>query len=103
LSLIRLRQVHWASARDALFLVGLVVVFAFQFAQGFILIGHPRDAGDVETIADLVTCCCLIGIGRSWELIGGPSITFRQEIRALVQTHQRDAKPSDDTGREPPA
>ncbi|MGH3157778.1 MAG: hypothetical protein ACRDNF_14540, partial [Streptosporangiaceae bacterium] len=34
LSLIRLRQLHWSSLRDALFLIGLAAVFVFQFIQG---------------------------------------------------------------------
>jgi hypothetical protein len=89
LSLIRLRQVHWSTARDALFLVGLAAVFAVQFAEGVAVIGQRSDPGAVETIADLVICCCLIGIARSWELIGGPAIGFKKEIAALVRDRHR--------------
>jgi hypothetical protein len=35
LSLVRLRQVHWSTIRDALFLVGLTVVFVIQTLQGW--------------------------------------------------------------------
>ncbi len=34
LSLVRLRQLHWVAVRDALFLLGLAVVFVLQLAEG---------------------------------------------------------------------
>ena len=42
LSLIRLRQVRWGTARDAVFLVFLAVVFFFELTSG---IRHERAAG----------------------------------------------------------
>ena len=85
LSLIRLRQVRWSIARDAVFLIGLAVVFVFQLIEGLDVSGDPGNAGAVETIAVLVVVCFLIGIARSWELIGGPSIGITQEVTALVR------------------
>jgi hypothetical protein len=89
LSLIRMRQIRWGTLRDALFLVGLVVLFVVQLIQGVHVISQPDDPSAVNTIAILVICCFLIGIARSWELIGGPSIGFTREVRALVRGRQR--------------
>jgi hypothetical protein len=100
LSLIRLRQLlRWVTIRDALFMVGLAVVFVIQLAEGLGVIADPGNSGDVNTIAVLVICCFLIGIIRSWELIGGPSIGIRHEVTALVRSHNRDEEPA---GQQPP-
>jgi hypothetical protein len=89
LSLIRLRQVHWRAIRDALFLVGLVIIFAAQLIRGIDVIVHPGDSGAVVTIAILVPVSLLIGIDRAWELIGGPSIGISKEVAKLVRGRDR--------------
>jgi len=89
LSLLRLRLVRWATIRDAVFLVGLAVVFVFQLISGLGVIANPGNSGDVDTIAILVICCFLIGIARAWELIGGPTIGIGHEVTALVRNHDR--------------
>jgi len=96
LSLIRLRQVRWGTVPDALFLLGLVVTFVVQLIQAVDVIAQPGDSGAVNTIAILVVVCFLIGISRAWELIGGPSIGFSQEVTALVRGHERGADDSVD-------
>ena len=85
LLLIRLRQVRWATVRDGVFLVGLVVIFVVQLLAGISVQDNPRDAGSVRTIAILVIVCFLIGIARAWELIGGPSIGIGHEVAALIR------------------
>jgi hypothetical protein len=87
LSLIRLRQVRWAIVRDALFLVGLAVTFVIELIEGIAISTQPGNSGAVDTIATLVVVCFLLGIARSWELIGGPSIGLRHEVAALVRAH----------------
>jgi hypothetical protein len=97
LSLVRLHQVRWGTVRDAVFLVGLAVLFVVQLIQGAEVIAGQGVPGAVNTIAILVIVCFLIGIARSWELIGGPSIGITHEVTALVRSRKRAA---DDSVRE---
>lgn len=99
-SLVRLRKMRWATLRDVLFLLGLIVTLVIQLIRGAEVIARPGDSGAVNVIAILVVVCFLIGITRSWELVGGPSIGVWQEITALFRDHERDADNSDDD--EPP-
>jgi hypothetical protein len=100
LSLIRLRQVNWRSLRDEVFLVGLMVTFVVQLIQGIELLVHPGNAGAVDTIVVLVVVCCLIGIDRAWELVGGPSIGIGGEVVALMRGREHDPE---DPGEDQPA
>jgi TRAP-type C4-dicarboxylate transport system permease large subunit len=90
LSLVRRRDVRWSTLREALFLLGLVATFVIQLVTGAQVMAHPGDAGAVNTIAILVVVCFLIGIARSWELIGGPSIGLTREVSALVRHQSTD-------------
>jgi hypothetical protein len=101
LSLVRLRQVHWSTARDALFLIGLAVVFVFQVMQGADLLDRPGDADAVETIAILVIVSFLIGISRAWELMGGPSIGFAHEVVAIARSRGPEQAPPAENKAEP--
>jgi hypothetical protein len=62
LSLWRVRHPRWATARDAVFLLGLVVVFIVQVITGVQIIAQPAGSGNVNQIAVLVIVCFLIGI-----------------------------------------
>ena len=95
LSLWRVRHARWATARDALFLLGLVVVFVVEVITGVQIIVQPAGSGNVNTIAVLVIVCFLIGIARAWELIGGPSIGLTREVTALIGEHNHEAAPGD--------
>jgi hypothetical protein len=105
LSLVRLRHVRWGTVRDAVFLVGLAVVFVLQLIAGLAVNADPADSGDVNTIAVLVVCCFFIGIARAWELIGGPSVGIAHEVTALVRSHGRGEVPGDEAPADgqPPA
>ncbi|MDQ6806510.1 MAG: hypothetical protein M3065_16440 [Actinomycetota bacterium] len=79
-----------AELRNALFLAGLVVVFGLQLFYGLMVVLHPHDASYVDTLAILVFVCFIVGILRSWELIGGPSIRLRTEVRTIVRERGRE-------------
>ena len=83
-SRVRRREVHWGTVRDGVFLAGLGSIFVIQLVSGEALIVNPDDSGAVNTIAILVVACFLVGIGRAWELIGGPSIGLTREVTALL-------------------
>jgi len=101
LSLIRLRQLQWNTVRDGIFLVGLTVVFVLQLVEGLALLNRPGDSGAVNEIAILVVVCFTLGISRSWELIGAPSIGIRREVVAFVRNDRGEEEPKE--GRSEPA
>jgi hypothetical protein len=98
LSMLRARSLRWRDARDAVFVVGLLVIFSIQLVDGAQVVAHPNRSSAVNTIAILVVVCFLVGIARAWELIGGPSIGLRHELGALARnsdhepTHVRSAE-----------
>jgi hypothetical protein len=85
LSLVRVRREQPGELRDAVFLVGLAVTFCLQLVAGSMALSDTHRNGPLTTIAVLVIVCFLIGVARSWELIGGPSILLRRELRALAK------------------
>lgn len=106
LSLLRAGGRRWRHLRDLLFLAGLIATFVIQLIAGVVVLRNPADDGAVDTIAILVVVCFLIGVSRSWELIGGPSIGLGHEIGALVRSdssaESADAE-DEDTPEGPPA
>jgi hypothetical protein len=61
-----------------------------QLDSGLQLTAHSHDDGDVSTIAVLVVICFLIGIYRSWDLIGGPSFGVRREVSEILHHQMTD-------------
>jgi small-conductance mechanosensitive channel len=89
LSLVRMWHKR-SRVRDGIFLIGLVVVFTVQLISGIQVVQRPAFADGVETIAILVISCFIIGISRAWELIGGPSIGFHQEVFRMVRSERAE-------------
>ena len=100
LALSRVRPRRGTMLRDALFLVGLAVTFVVQLTSGLDVAYDARDSGSVDTIAILVIVCFILGIQRSWELIGGPSIGLRHEVFALVRGEDPEAELAREGGAE---
>jgi hypothetical protein len=96
ISLIRVHQFHWTAVRDGLFLAGLIVLFVSELIAGLQIGANPNNSGAVNNIAIIVAICFLIGIERSWELVGGPSIGISREVVALVRDRKHtDSEPAD--------
>ncbi len=85
ISLLRERQAHHAALRDATFLIGQLVVFGLQIRYGLQLVANGHNADATQAIAILVVVCFLLGISRSWELVGGPSFSFLGQSFAFVR------------------
>lgn len=99
LSLIRTRRTGRGDLRDAAFLVVLVATFMMQLIAGANVAVHPHDTEWMHWIAIVVVICFVIGVNRSWELVGGPSITLRKEVQALArQPGGQDAAAPADAG-----
>jgi hypothetical protein len=84
LSVRRVREAEPTAPRDVAFLVGLIIIFAFQLYLGLRVAIRTTDFGAARGIAILIIVCFLVGIARSWELIGGPSIGIGGEMRELL-------------------
>jgi hypothetical protein len=99
LSLIRFHLLWSRRVREAVFLVGLVVVFVLQLINGLQLQARSDDDGVVNTIAVLVAISFLIGIARAWELIGGPSLSVGHEVTTLIRKPRDEVVPHRRAGR----
>ena len=95
ISLLRERQAHRTALRDATFLIGQLLVFGLQLRYGLRLVANVHDTDAAQAIATLVVVCFLLGIARSWELVGGPSFSFLGQSFAFLR-ERRDGSESDD-------
>jgi hypothetical protein len=64
--------------------VGLFLVFGFQTALGIELLVHPHHGSTVAGIGNVLIASLLIGIGRSWELVGDWDTGIFASIGRLV-------------------
>jgi len=95
ISLIRMRDLRLSNLRDAVFLFGLAVAFVYQVFEGWTITDNAGDTGAMDSIAVIVVICFLVGIQRSWELIGAPSIAITHEVSELVRHGRTAAEPRD--------
>jgi hypothetical protein len=78
------------------FLIAIFVVFALQLIFGIRLESNPHLTGAADFLGTLVIVSCLLGIYRTWELIGGPEFGLTREVRALAREQREDR--DDDSG-----
>ena len=76
--------------RSLTFLIAIFVMFALEVVSGVRLIAHADDPSAASDAATLVIVSCLLGIYRTWQLIGGPEFGLGREVRALVHERQDD-------------
>jgi hypothetical protein len=83
---------------DLNFLIGLLAVFIVQLLAGLGLARRASDKGDLRTICILVIVCFLIGIARSWELVGGPDTGLGHVLIKQLRARRGVASDSDREG-----
>jgi hypothetical protein len=93
LSLRRLTHFDAAVLRDAFFVFSLAVVFGLQLYYAERLIARSGDTGAADGVAVLVIVCFLIGIARTWELVGGPTIGLRSELSERRHARHTEEEP----------
>jgi hypothetical protein len=79
--------------RDAFFVFSLAVVFGLQLYYAERLIARSGDTGAADGVAVLVIVCFLIGIARTWELVGGPTIGLRSELSEMRHARHTEEEP----------
>jgi hypothetical protein len=94
ISMVRAHALTWQYRRDIVFVVTLATAFVFQFCYGLAIIAGLGDANAVDTVAVLVIVFFLVGIARTWELIGGPAYGLTHEIKGLA-SRGTDVEPRD--------
>ena len=72
--------------RETVFLATLILAFAAQLIGSLRVSIHPHSLNDQREMAALVVVFFLIGIARSWELIGGPQVGLAHELKQLRRT-----------------
>ncbi len=78
----------------------LFVVFGVEVVQGFMLLANPRDSDALQGISYILVASVLIGIARSWELVGGRDTGVVASFMVLVG---RQPPGRDDAPEAPPA
>jgi hypothetical protein len=83
---------------------GLLVVLGFELFYGIQLIQNWRRHSALDTLGYVLIASMLIGIGRSWELVGDRDTGLLASIGVLIGHDPRSARAEDDPesdGREP--
>jgi hypothetical protein len=79
--------------------VALLVVFGFQIVNGVELVIDAHHGGALSAIGDVLIASLLIGIGRSWELVGEWDTGLVASLARLIG-HQPQAPVAVDSHRD---
>jgi hypothetical protein len=92
---------RWRVLWDARLLLLGTVVYALQCWNGAALARDPGARGALTVLAYLVLGALAVGLGRAWELLGGPRQSL---IGALFERRPPEAAPgtTPDAGARPP-
>jgi hypothetical protein len=84
---VRAAELH---LRELGFLVGLGIAFAVQLVAAIELDADDGDMGSLHWICIVVVVCFVLGIERSWELVGGPRVGL---FNTLAQRRRAEREP----------
>jgi hypothetical protein len=75
----------------------LLLTFAFELASGIALILNPYSGGAAGLVTNLLVALLIIGIARTWELVGDRDTGLIASI-AVLAGHDRNPGPSAGSG-----
>ena len=85
---------------QAFLILGLLVIFGLQIFFGVALVLHPHETGALKAIAYVLVASLLVGIGRSWELVGDWDTGLFSSMARLLGVaahHEAPAEPDPET------
>ncbi len=71
-------------ARHITFTVLLLVFFGFQLDTGIELLINPRSTNWLASLSNLLVISLILGIARSWELVGGRDTGIFSSLAVLI-------------------
>lgn len=82
-----------ATSRQKLRQFGLVVllllIFGAELIAGIVLLARPDSSTSIQAIGYAVVSSLLVGVARSWELVGARDTGFFASIMTLIAGHPR--------------
>jgi succinate dehydrogenase/fumarate reductase cytochrome b subunit len=80
--------------------VVLLLVFGTELGAGIALIAHPASASAAQAIGYALVSSLLVGVARSWELVGTRDPGIVASLTALTGRQHLLGDDADDPGRE---
>ncbi len=73
--------------RHLVLTIGLGLTFGLEIVGGVDLLNHPGDTNSLDLISYLLIVSLLIGVARSWELVGGRDTGIIASLAVLIGRH----------------